>query len=149
MDAPDSAQANTLALPDARPAITLGQALPFALAFEARRRQAADERAARKLARLENTVRRCEELRARLAALCDAATRIDANAARELMLGAARGASRARGEPREGRREGLADGGREQVEQQPERRRRQPCLCGRAQRGGEGLELARDRTFPL
>ena len=57
MDAPDSAQANTLALPDARPAITLGQALPFALAFEARRRQAADERAARKLARLENTVR--------------------------------------------------------------------------------------------
>ena len=106
MDAPDSAQANTLALPDARPAITLGQALPFALAFEARRRQAADERAARKLARLENTVRRCEELRARLAALCDAATRIDANAARELMLGAARGASRARGEPREGKHAG-------------------------------------------
>ena len=118
MDAPENASANTLALPNAPPAITLGQALPFALAFEARRRQAADERAARKLARLKSTLRRCEALRRRLAALCDAATaasasgtdgddardgRVDANAARELMLEAARGASRARGESREGK----------------------------------------------
>ena len=118
MDAPESAPADTLALPDAPPAITLGQALPFALAFEARRRQAADRRAARKLQRLKNTLRQCGELRARLAALCDAATaaaasgddgedardgRIGANAARELMLVAARGASRALGEPHEGK----------------------------------------------
>ena len=118
MDAPESAPADTLALPDAPPAITLGQALPFALAFEARRRQAADRRAARKLQRLKDTLRQCGELRARLAALCDAATaaaasggdgedardgRIGRNAARELMLDAARGASRARGEPREGK----------------------------------------------
>lgn len=118
MDAPESAPADTLALPDAPPAITLGQALPFALAFEARRRQAADRRAARKLQRLKDTLRQCGELRARLAALCDAATaaaasgddgedardgRIGANAARELMLVAARGASRALGEPHEGK----------------------------------------------
>ena len=118
MDAPESAPADTLALPDAPPVITLGQALPFALAFEARRRQAADRRAARKLQRLKDTLRQCGELRARLAALCDAATaaaasgddaedardgRISANAARELMLVAARGASRARGEPHEGK----------------------------------------------
>ena len=45
VDAPESAPADTLALPDAPPVITLGQALPFALAFEARRRQAADRRA--------------------------------------------------------------------------------------------------------
>ena len=118
MHAPERAPADTLALPDARPAITLGEALPFALAFEARRRQAADRRAARKLDRLKRTLRQCGELRARLAALCDAATaaaasggdgedardgRIGRNAARELMLDAARGASRARGEPREGK----------------------------------------------
>lgn len=118
MHAPERAPADTLALPDARPAITLGEALPFALAFEARRRQAADRRAARKLDRLKRTLRQCGELRARLAALCDAATaaaasggdgedardgRIGGNAARELMLDAARGASRARGEPREGK----------------------------------------------
>ena len=53
MDAPESAPADTLALPDAPPAITLGQALPFALAFEARRRQAADRRAARTFPRIE------------------------------------------------------------------------------------------------
>ena len=74
MHAPERAPADTLALPDARPAITLGEALPFALAFEARRRQAADRRAARKLDRLKRTLRQCGELRARLAALCDAAT---------------------------------------------------------------------------
>ena len=117
MHAPERAPADTLALPDARPAITLGEALPFALAFEARRRQAADRRAARKLDRLKRTLRQCGELRARLAALCDAATAAAAsggdgedardgalgrNAARELMLDAARGAARARGEPREG-----------------------------------------------
>lgn len=86
--------------------ITLGEALPFALVFESRRRAGAEKRAARQHARLETTLLECKALRVRLASLCDAAgdvadmdddhgTPERERARRSFMLHAARGAVRA------------------------------------------------------
>ena len=115
-----SRTADAVALPGARPAITLGEALPFAFAFEARRRRAQEKRAARQLERLRNTLRQCKVLRARLASLCDAASAAAAErdhetdqespaferAGRAFVLHAARLSVRARGHHREGKRAG-------------------------------------------
>lgn len=56
------------------PTITLGEALPFALVFEARRRAGAEKQAARTREKLKQTLVLCKQLRVRLASLCDAAS---------------------------------------------------------------------------